>query len=49
MTVDVKCMELARHFLSDIGREDDQRLVTDLAESIQESVEEFFADRELQT
>lgn len=37
---DVRCDALARHFLSDMGREKDERAVAILAQIIQDAIED---------
>lgn len=48
MSYDVKCYLLAKHFLSDVDREDDADLCGELAQEIQNAIEAFCEERGLQ-
>jgi len=43
---DTHCAELARLFLSDLNRENDEKLVAEFAQHIQDAVELFLTDIE---
>ena len=47
MSYDYKCAELAKTFLRDVDKQDDANMVAELAQVIQDAIEEFFANQEL--
>ena len=49
MSYDISCDRLARSFLRDVKKEDDEELVKNLAQIIQDAIEDFFEDQGLQT
>lgn len=44
---DKKCDELARLFLSDVRKQNDEALVKALAQDIQDAIDGFFAEKGL--
>lgn len=47
MSYDRRCDELARTFLSDVGKGNDESLIAELAQHIQDSIEEYLEAKEL--
>jgi ribosome biogenesis protein Nip4 len=47
MSYDVSCDRLARSFLRDVKKEDDEEMVKELAQTIQDAIEGFLEEKGL--